>query len=227
MQTQRILAFSAAGTCNGARNRNKSYFCVMPDNARLHELLQDDEQAFMETLFRSFFPLVCKTIYRLVPDTATAEDLAQEVFIRIWNRRKALQDVYFKAYLHRAAINMALDHLDKHKRQGRHLSLEEEVVQLPASAGAADSPHHVKQTTAHIQQAINGLPDKCREIFILSRFEEMTYREIAATLNISVKTVENQMITALKKLRVSLQDYLQIVLLVACGSLYPLLLLQF
>jgi RNA polymerase sigma-70 factor (ECF subfamily) len=224
MQTQRTLAFSAAGTNDSIRNGNKSYFCVMPDNDRLHQLLQDDEQAFMESLFKSFFPLVCKTIYRLVLDTATAEDLAQEVFIRIWNRRSALQNVYFKAYLHRAAINMALDHLDKHKRQGKHLSLEENGLQLPASAGAAESHHHLKQTSAHIQQAIDRLPDKCREIFILSRFEEMTYRQIAATLNISVKTVENQMITALKKLRVSLQDYLQVILLIVCSSLFPLLL---
>jgi RNA polymerase sigma-70 factor (ECF subfamily) len=224
MQTQRTPVLAGADISDSIPNGNKGYFCVMPDNTRLQELLQENEQAFMETLFKSFFPFVCKTIYRLVPDTATAEDLAQEVFIRIWNRRNALQDVYFKAYLHRAAINMALDHLDKHKRQGRHLSIEDSVVQLPAGSGAADSPHHVKQTTAHIQQAINRLPDKCREIFILSRFEEMTYREIAGALNISVKTVENQMITALKKLRVSLQDYLAVILLIACSSLYPLLL---
>jgi RNA polymerase sigma-70 factor (ECF subfamily) len=224
MQTQSTLAYYTAGTSDSIRNGNKSYFCVMPDNTRLHELLQEDEQAFMETLFKSFFPLVCKTIYRLVLDTATAEDLAQEVFIRIWNRRGALQDVYFKAYLHRAAINMALDHLDKHKRQGKHLSIEENVIQLPASSGSAESSHHLKQTSAHIQQAIDRLPEKCREIFILSRFEEMTYREIAATLNISVKTVENQMITALKKLRVSLQDYLPVIALIAYSCLYTLLL---
>ncbi|HEY8918297.1 MAG TPA: RNA polymerase sigma-70 factor [Chitinophaga sp.] len=226
MHTQSTPALAGAGISDSVPNGNKSYFCAMPDNARLHELLQDDEQAFMELLFKSFFPLVCKTIYRLVQDTATAEDLAQEVFIRIWNRRSALQEVYFKAYLHRAAINMALDHLDKHKRQGKHLSIEEDMIQLPASSGTAESPHRLKQTTAHIHQAIDRLPEKCREIFILSRFEEMTYREIAATLNISVKTVENQMITALKKLRVSLQDYLAVILLVACSSLY-LLLLQF
>lgn len=224
MQTQSTLVFPGAGATDSIRNGNKSYFCAMPDNIRLHELLQEDEQAFMESLFKSFFPLVCKTIYRLVLDTATAEDLAQEVFIRIWNRRSALQDVYFKAYLHRAAINMALDHLDKNKRQGKHLSIEDNVIQLPASSGAADSSHHLKQTSAHIQQAIDRLPQKCREIFVLSRFEEMTYREIAATLNISVKTVENQMITALKKLRVSLQDYLQVTVLIACSSLYTLLL---
>ena len=78
----------------------------------------------------------------------------------------------------------------------------------PASSSIA-----LKQTTQHIQQAIDRLPEKCREIFILSRYEELSYREIATTLSISIKTVENQMMTALKKLRVSLQDYLHVIIL--------------
>lgn len=194
----------------------------MPENARLQQLLKEDEQAFMETLFKSCFSIVCKTIYRIVQDAATAEDLAQDVFIRIWNRRAELQQVYFKAYLHKAAINMALDHLDKNKRRGPHVSLEDQAEPAVQAATAGQSLH---QTNRHIQQAIDSLPEKCREIFVLSRYEEMSYREIAATLNISVKTVENQIMTALKKLRVSLKDYLQVCILFTAGaSLYPLLL---
>ena len=199
---------------------NSGYFCTMPENAELQKLLQENEQLFMETLFKTHFSFVAKTIYRMVQDTATAEDLAQDVFIKIWNRRTALKDVYFKAYLHKAAINMALDHLDKNKRRGAHLQLEE--YQEPAAAPV--SPH-LQQTKQHIQQAIDRLPEKCREIFILSRYEELSYREIATTLSISVKTVENQMMTALKKLRISLQDYLQVLILFMAGAtLYPLLL---
>ncbi|MGX5820123.1 RNA polymerase sigma-70 factor [Chitinophaga lutea] len=178
----------------------------MSDNARLHQLLQEDERLFMEALFKAYFPLVCKAIYRLVPDMATAEDLAQEVFIKIWNRREQLHDVYFKAYLHRAAVNMALDHIDKSKRRGgpvREIGpAQEELVSTAPTV-------HVADTKARIQQAVNALPEKCREIFVLSRFEEMSYKEIAQTLQISVKTVENQMITALKKLRVSLREFLE------------------
>ncbi|WP_177230475.1 RNA polymerase sigma factor [Chitinophaga sp. CF118] len=214
------VAFSCQVDNNNNRNKDKSYFCTMPENARLQKLLQEDEQLFMETLFKAWFSFVSKTIYRIVQDTATAEDLAQDVFIKIWNRRASLKDVYFKAYLHRAAINMALDHLDKNKRRGTHLPLEDhlEPMAAPVSVG-------LQQTTTHIQQAINRLPEKCREIFILSRYEELSYREIATTLNISIKTVENQMMTALKKLRVSLQDYLQVIILFIAGaSLYPLLL---
>lgn len=203
--------------------RDKNYFCTMPENDALQKLLQENEQLFMETLFRNWFPFVCKTIYRIVQDTATAEDLAQDVFIKIWNRRTELQDVYFKAYLHKAAINMALDHVDKQKRRGVHMELGEQHE--PMHMTTPGTGVSLQQTTRHIQEAVNRLPEKCREIFILSRYEELSYREIATTLNISVKTVENQMVTALKKLRVSLQDYLQVtILFVAGAALYTLLL---
>jgi RNA polymerase sigma-70 factor (ECF subfamily) len=209
MQAMPNIVFSSSVNNNVSRNSDKSYFYTMPENAELQKLLQEDEQQFMEMLFKTWFSFVCKTIYRIVQDTATAEDLAQDVFIKIWNRRASLKDVYFKAYLHRAAINMALDHIDKHKRRGTHMPLEDHLEPIQA----AQSSVALKQTTQHIQQAIDRLPEKCREIFILSRYEELSYREIAATLSISIKTVENQMMTALKKLRVSLQDYLQVIIL--------------
>ena len=210
MQAMPNIAFSSAVNNNNvSSNKDKSYFYTMPENAELQKLLQEDEQRFMETLFKTCFPFVCKTIYRIVQDTATAEDLAQDVFIKIWNRREALKDVYFKAYLHRAAINMALDHIDKHKRRGAHVQMEDHLEPIqPASSSIA-----LKQTTQHIQQAVDRLPERCREIFILSRYEELSYREIATTMGISIKTVENQMMTALKKLRVSLQDYLHVIIL--------------
>jgi RNA polymerase sigma-70 factor (family 1) len=221
MQAMPNVAFSCQVDKNITKTDDKSYFYTMPENAQLQQLLQEDEQLFMEKLFKMWFPFVTKTIYRIVQDTATAEDLAQDVFIKIWNRRAALKDVYFKAYLHRAAINMALDHLDKNKRRGTHMPMEEHLEPVQAAQESAG----FKQTKAHIQQAIDRLPEKCREIFVLSRYEELSYREIATTLNISIKTVENQMMTALKKLRVSLQDYLQIVIFVIAGaSLFPLLL---
>jgi RNA polymerase sigma-70 factor (family 1) len=221
MQASYIAAFSGNASSFMSGNKDKTYFCSMPENAQLQQLLEENEEAFMEALFRTYFSFVCKTIYRIVQDKATAEDLAQDVFIKIWNRRSALHQVYFKAYLQRAGINMALDYLDKNKRKGVHMPLEEYMEPVQA----APAGQSLQQTTRHIQQAIDKLPEKCREIFVLSRYEELSYREIATTLNISVKTVENQMITALKKLRVSLQDYLQVMILFLAGSaIYPLLL---
>jgi RNA polymerase sigma-70 factor (family 1) len=198
----------------------KRYFCTMPENTRLHQLLAQDEQAFIEALFKAYFPMVCKVIYKLVQDAPASEDLAQEIFIKIWSKRSTLQDIYFKAYLHKAAINKALDYLDKIKRQGQHTALDETMVLIEK----APTGQNIQQTKLHIQHAINQLPEKCREIFILSRYEDMSYREIADTLQISVKTVENQMITALKRLRIALREYLQVYLLITASTLYLLLL---
>lgn len=182
------------------------YFCNMSDNDRLLQLLREDEQQFMKALFQTYFALVCKSIYRLVPDMATAEDLAQEVFIKVWNRRDQLNEVYFKAYLHRAAVNMALDHIDKHKRRGGPpLEIGPAAEEQQATAPVV----HLAETQTRIRKAVDALPEKCREVFMLSRYEEMSYKEIASTMQISVKTVENQMITALKKLRHSLREYLE------------------
>lgn len=204
--TALLLSHPARGMNAHAENQHKGYFCTMPENARLQSLLQEDERQFMEALFKTYFPLVCKSIYRLIPDMATAEDLAQEVFIKMWNRRDQLREVYFKAYLHRAAVNMALDHIDKNKRRGGvHQELSPAVEDLRTTAPTV----HVKETKQRIREAVDQLPEKCREIFILSRFEEMSYKEIAQHLQLSVKTVENQMITALKKLRVSLKEFLE------------------
>lgn len=182
------------------------YFCNMSENDRLLQLLREDEHQFMKALFQAYFALVCKSIYRLVPDMATAEDLAQEVFIKVWNRRGQLGEVYFKAYLHRAGVNMALDHIDKHKRRG---GPPQEIGPAAEEQQATAPVVHLADTQTRIRQAVDALPEKCREVFMLSRYEELSYKEIAQTMQISVKTVENQMITALKKLRHSLREYLE------------------
>ncbi|ATL46146.1 RNA polymerase sigma-70 factor [Chitinophaga caeni] len=178
------------------------YICNMPGNDQLQVLLKEDERRFMAALFKSYFTPACKTIYRFVQDMSVAEDLAQDVFIKIWNKRAGLGEVYFKAYIQRSAINAALDYLDKKKRRGVHTELEEENMQIPV----LPMQGNLRETAAKIDAAVNELPEKCREVFILSRYEELSYKEIASTLNISVKTVENQVMTALKKLRVSLKE---------------------
>ena len=74
MQAMSNVAFSSpVHNNNVSRNKDKSYFCTMPENAQLQELLQENEEVFMDTLFRTYFPFVCKTIYRIVQDNATAE----------------------------------------------------------------------------------------------------------------------------------------------------------
>lgn len=166
----------------------------------------------LKQLFDDHYEMVCQSIYRFVPDTSTAEDLAQEVFLRFWEKRHKIQiNSSVGAYIRRMAINEGLGYLRRNKRW------EQTAFEPGDEPGVDDSAEEQflhQEMQANVTAAINQLPPKCRMVFQLSRYEELTYREIADQMEISVKTVENQMGKALRVLRGKLQQYLQVILLV-------------
>ena len=175
-------------------------------NDQLDRLQAGDKHALQE-IFQAFYPKVCQTILRLVKDPATAEDLAQEVFFRFWQKREQIQiNSSVEAYLRRMAVNEGLGYLRSKKYFSEDLDNQ---VHLSAGSTAEEQYLHT-ELSDNIHQAIDGLPPKCREVFQLSRFEEMSYQEIANEMGISIKTVENQMGKALKILRGHLSRYLHI-----------------
>ena len=153
-------------------------------------------------------------MHRFIRDRATVEDLAQNVLIRFWEKRHQINITSsLKAYLHRMAVNEALGYIRKHKKV-----IEEEFT-ATTPIGSTDSVEDEflhTELEGKITTAINSLPPKCRAIFQLSRFEDLTYKEIAKKLGISVKTVENQMGKALRVLREKMKDYLHILLFIWC-----------
>ena len=177
--------------------------------------LQSDDAAFMKDLFQDHYLMVCKTIYRFVSDHSLTEDLAQEVFIRLWQKRYELNITHsFVAYLRRMAVNEALGHIRKNKRS-RTDELDP-ALHDGMENGTEDQFFH-GELKDRVTIAINTLPPRCKAIFQLSRFEEMTYKEITEKMDISIKTVENQMGKALKILREKLKGYL-VVFHVFCFS---------
>ena len=160
----------------------------------------------MELLFRQYYDYVCRTVFRLVPNAQAAEDIAQEVFLEIWRRRDTFSiTTSLRAYLRRAAANRALNYL----RDKRNLP-SDEVTEGHFSLQA--DPGFSLETTelqSQITEAIEQLPQRCQEVFKLSRLEEMSYQEIADTMGISVKTVENQIVKALKLLREALRPFME------------------
>jgi RNA polymerase sigma-70 factor (ECF subfamily) len=153
-----------------------------------------------EKLYFENYNLLCRSVYRFVKDEETSKDIVQEVFIKYWNR---MHEMHIReseiAYLQKSCINAALNYLKEvSRRKTRELSFTES-----SSKGASrpDDSFQTEETSKQIDSTIEQLPPTCREVFILSRYESKSYREIAEILDVSVNTVEKHIGKALKRLR--------------------------
>jgi RNA polymerase sigma-70 factor (ECF subfamily) len=165
-----------------------------------------DEKA-LEAIFRAHYPGLVAFVRRYVKSTEIAEELVQDLFLKLWARRGSLGAIdSVKTYLFRAARNTALNHLRRRKLE--HEWLEKEGGALSEEQGQeGDEPVTESELATAVRVAVDRLPPRCREVFMLSRDGGLTYGEIAKSLGISIKTVETQMGRALKALRESLKTY--------------------
>ena len=132
----------------------------------------------------------------------------EDVFFNIWRTRSGwLVTGSLKSYLYAATRNQALNVLKRQGRERRHLELLAADPER-SHALAADAELHAEDFRAAADRAIAALPDRCRQAFLLHRQHELSYAEIAAAMDISEKTVENQLARALKILREQLVNYL-------------------
>jgi len=166
------------------------------------------ETAFEEVFKTHFTPLHAYAMTILREDVM-AEEIVQQVFVRLWEKKENIrirQSV--AAYLYGAVHNGCLNYLKHQKvKQAHHMHVQHTSGHSPENASRKLI---LKELEAKIADALSRLPAQCRMIFQMSRFEELKYREIAERLNLSVKTVENQMGKALKIMRTHLSDYLPV-----------------
>jgi RNA polymerase sigma-70 factor (ECF subfamily) len=171
----------------------------------------------VELLFRKYYAGLCKSLYRTLRDASFAEDIVQEVFLKVWEMRHILQlDEAMQAYLYRSCYHTALNFLKQQKQKTDITTLEDSI---PGSE-TAEKDLGLHETEIQIRQAINRLPPKTRLVFSLSRFEELSYKEIAERLDISIKSVEKHMGIALERLRENLKEYLVGLLLLLMTKLF-------
>jgi RNA polymerase sigma-70 factor (ECF subfamily) len=164
-----------------------------------------DEES-IKSLYQQHYSYLCACVYKLIKDSTTAEDIVQEVFMDIWRKKdKLVIKISIKAYLRRAAINKTLNHIRSKKVVFED---EEKMVELGSKDPSTQSMMEGDELGIKIKNAIDSLPEKCRIVFGLSRFEELSYKEIAVKLDISVKTVENQISKALKHLKKELAEHI-------------------
>ena len=164
-----------------------------------------DEDAF-DSVFRSHYAQLVRMAESVVRERALAEEIAQEVMLELWRRRESLEvEQTFRAYLIRSTRNRALNHIRHERIVAREAAFA--AIDPPSSPSAEDEVLGVELERA-VHDAIAGLPENCREVFQLSREQGLKYVEIAATLEISVKTVEKRMGQALSELRQRLAPWL-------------------
>ena len=157
-------------------------------------------------MFRQWYEPLCHYAARLADgDVDEAEDMVQQVFVKIWEQRARLDIAWsLKAYLYKTVHNAALNRLRAAHTRSKYLEFN--AAQLENEQVTPD--HAASELNERLQKALDLLPPQCRHVFELSRFEELKYREIAAQLGISIKTVETQMGKALRIMRLQLADYL-------------------
>ncbi|WP_420151251.1 RNA polymerase sigma-70 factor [Spirosoma sp.] len=166
------------------------------------------ERAF-EDVFRQHYASLCRYACQFLSDPDDAEEEVQAMFLALWEKRNGLIiSISLKSYLFRAVHNRCLNRIkhaavrDEHREYTRYMG--EQRVDSPAQTVIGD------ELASRLQIAIQKLPEQCRLVFSLSRFDELKYSEIADQLGISIKTVENQIGKALRILRTELSEYLAI-----------------
>ncbi len=163
-----------------------------------------------ESTFREHYEPLTRYAHSILKNQEEAEDAVQRLFVKFWEKRFELQIENVRAYLYRATYNTCLNQVKANKNKLNHVS--ESDVQIHASD---DASHEFlgEELQLQIEEAMQVLPEKCRQVFQLSRFEEKSYKEISEELNISVKTVENHIAKALRIMRTELSEYLPLLLI--------------
>jgi RNA polymerase sigma-70 factor (ECF subfamily) len=165
--------------------------------------MTQQDKSSLEALFKTHYQSLCKTAYRILRDKDLAEDIVQDVFCKLWEKNITLgvKDSILP-YLHKTVINRSLNSLrgqiNRNSRENKFGNTFYEERNF------TEDLLFTKDLTIKINQIIDELPPACRMVFVLNRFEHLKYKEISEKLNISVKTVENQMVKALKHIRANL-----------------------
>jgi len=172
-----------------------------------------DTKQTIKHLFDEYFHQLVLSSFRYVKDYSQSEDIVQDVFVKIWHNFDELKSIgNMKAYLFKAVKNSSLNYL-RHQKTRSTIPLNPDDIHAVQVKSAEDS-HMDEETLNKIHSAINNLPDHWREVFVMSKYDQLKYHEIATKLNISQKTVEKYISKSLKVLRHQLNDLLLIGIIV-------------
>lgn len=182
------------------------------NNINVNTAVQTYTDLAFEQLFKAHYKALHAYANMILKDADTAEEVVQSMFLKLWEKRDLLNvQTSVKAYLYKCIYNDSLNLLKHEQVKSKYQDFT--VHTMNTHNEAASNKVELSELQKELQFALNALPEQCRIIFQMSRFEELKYKEIAERLGISIKTVENQMGKALKILRLKLVDFLVLILL--------------
>ena len=181
---------------------------AVEDLSLLNALRQGDSDAF-DRLFRRYYPMLCAYAHRMV-GLEDAEEIVQEVMLWLWeNRRDLIIESSLSQYLFKMTYRRVLNHLTREQIKSK---VEAAFFERTQAMLCEVDYRQFEELSEKIKEAMAALPDSYREAFVMHRFKELSYKEIAGILNVSSQTVAYRIQQALKQLRVSLKDYLPLVM---------------
>jgi RNA polymerase sigma-70 factor (ECF subfamily) len=167
-----------------------------------------------ELVFKKFYKVMCVYAESFVREKPMAEEIVSDIFYKIWENRESLNITKsLQAYLFTSVHNSSIKYLEHLKVLKKYNEFASRALQNSELLYSSNEHYPIanlisKEAEKEIVSAIQSLPEQCRQVFCMQRFNDMSYEEIANKLNISINTVRTQMMRALKKLRESLKDYL-------------------
>lgn len=173
-------------------------------DAELLDIFYQDGSKGLELIFKEYYEVMCLTALRITKERSLAEDIVQEVFYELFRKRDTVQIQSLIGYLKRSVYNRSLNKIKSSKE-----IFDSDDLNLELSDNSSSSQENLEfqELESYLNDVIDRLPEKCRLVFILNRFEELSYKEVAQKMDISVKTVENQMSKALRILREEMVNY--------------------
>jgi RNA polymerase sigma-70 factor (family 1) len=185
----------------------------LPDSQLIDQLRSGDQNAFT-AIYDRYCAALYRTALRILQDDELAKDVVQEAFISLFEKANENTIRNLQAYLYQVVKYQCFMQLRSGKISDKHLSQINTII----ASNELEEELHAKELQLVLDESIAALPEKCREVFYLSRFESLSNKKIAERLNISHKTVENQITKALKILHVSVDKLVTIAFVMMLGS---------
>ena len=176
-------------------------------------LIRENDLGAFERIYNKYWSKLYLSAYNIIRDRQVAEDVTQEVLVNLWIKRANLKLTSLNAYLYTSVRYQVFNVIRSGKIRADLFNRLEELF----SNNGGEELLSEKEINRLLEQGIAELPEKCRQIFIMSRKEHLSTKEIAERLGIAPKTVENQLTVALNRLRKTLGDFVCIAAIMLCG----------